>query len=57
MRLRIENRVIHNPKRPCLADHPHNILIACGLGTGNGKALLNLFSEKHVIQTTLLVCK
>lgn len=49
--------IIHNPKCPCLVDHPHSILIVCDLGTGNGKALLNIFSEEHAIQKTLLVRK
>ena len=41
-----ENKTGHSSKWPYISDHPYNILIAGGSGSGKANALLNLINNQ-----------
>ena len=47
----------HNKKWPYILDHPYNILIIGGSGSGKTNTLFNLINEQEVIDKNLFVCK
>ena len=52
-----ENKTEHNPKWPCIPDHPYRILIVGGSESGKTNALLNLINNQPDIDITYLYAK
>ena len=49
-----ENKIIHNPNWPYIADHPYRILIIGGSGSGKTNTLLNLINNQPDIDKVYL---
>ena len=52
-----ENKEEHNPKWPYIPDHPYQILIVGGSGSGKTNALLNLIKNQPDIDKIYLYAK
>ena len=52
-----ENKIIHNPNWPYIADHPYRILIIGGSGSGKTNTLLNLINNQPDIDKIYLYAK
>ena len=52
-----ENKTEHNPKWPCVSDHPYRILITGGSGSGKTNALLHLIKNQPNIDKIYLCTK
>ena len=52
-----ENIIEHNPKWPCIPDHPYRILIIGSSGSGKTNTLLNLINNQPDIDKIYLYAK
>ena len=52
-----KNKTEHNPKWPCIPDHPYRMLIVGGSGSGKTNALLNLINNQPDIDKIYLCAK
>ena len=52
-----ENKTEHNPKGPHIPDHPYQLLIVGGSGSGKTNALLNLINNQPDIDKIYLYVK
>ena len=52
-----ENNKEHNEKWPYIPDHPYQIMIICGSGSGKTNTLLHLIKEQDDIDKIYLYVK